>query len=108
MYFANNISEKEPQLQEVSKAYKEKYKEDAINKSFLGYDAVYMLADSAKREGATGPGIIKGLETLKDLPGTTGVLTMSNATHQLVGLSMVMYEIKDGKYVELERYALKK
>ena len=108
IYFANNISEKEPQLQEVSKAYKEKYKEDAINKSFLGYDAVYMLADSVKREGATGPGIIKGLETLKDLPGTTGVLTMSNATHQLVVLSMVMYEIKDGKYVELERYALKK
>ncbi len=40
IYFANNISEKEPQLTDVRNAYKAKFNEEPINKAYLGYDKV--------------------------------------------------------------------
>lgn len=104
LYFANNFSDSEPQLAEVKKAYTEKYKEDPVNKVYLGYDKVLLIADAAKKSGATAEGVIKGLNQTKDLQGTTGVITLSPTTHQPVGLSMVMYKVEKGKYVDLGRY----
>ena len=105
-YFANNFSDSEPQLAEVHKAYTEKYKEEPINKAYLGYDKILLIANAAKiGGGVTAEGVLKGLNQTKDFKATTGVITLSPTNHQPVGLSMVMYKIEKGKYVELGRYS---
>ena len=109
-FFANNFSEKEPQLVEVRNAYKAKYNnEEPINKAYLGYDKILIIVDAIKKMNSTKPeDIIKGLEQVKDLQGTTGVITLSPKTHQPVGLSMVISKIEKGKYVEVGRYVPEK
>jgi branched-chain amino acid transport system substrate-binding protein len=105
IYFANNFSDKEPQLAEVRTAYKAKFNEDPINKAYLGYDKVIVLLKAVELGGgASGPQIIAGLSKIKDVQGTTGVISLSAKTHQPVGLSMVMYKIEGGKYSEIGRY----
>ncbi len=105
IYFANNISDKEPQLTEVHKAYVAKFKEEPINKAYLGYDKVTVILKAIELGGgATGPQIIAGLNKIKDVQGTTGVITLSPKTHQPLGLSMVMYKIDHGTYQEIGRY----
>ena len=108
IYLANNFSEKEPQLAEVWKIYKAKYNEDPVNKVFLGYDKILLIREGMKLGGGTASAqIIAGLNKVANLQGTTGVLTISPETHQPTGLSMVMYKIEKGKYVELGRYVPK-
>jgi len=105
IYFANNFSDKEPQLTEVRNAYKAKFNEDPINKAYLGYDKVTVILKAIELGGgASGPQIIAGLSKVKNVQGTTGVLTLSEKTHQPLGLSMVMYKIENGKYLEIGRY----
>ena len=105
IYLANNFSEKEPQLTEVWKAYRAKFNEDPVNKVFLGYDKILLIREGMKLGGGTASAqIIAGLSKVANLQGTTGVLTISPETHQPTGLSMVMYKIEKGKYVELGRY----
>jgi branched-chain amino acid transport system substrate-binding protein len=105
IYFANNYSDTEPQLTEVRKAYKAKYNEDPINKVYLGYDKMLVVAEGIKKGGAATPDkIIEGLNKVRGLQGTTGVITISPKTHQPVGLSMVMYYIDHGVYKDLGRY----
>ena len=110
-YFANNYSEKEPQLISVRNAYKAKYNnEEPINKAYLGYDKILIIAEAIKKaNNSTKPeDIIKGLEQIKDLQATTGVITLSPTTHQPVGLSMVISKIEKGQYVEIGRYVPEK
>ena len=108
IYLANNFSEKEPQLGDVWKIYKAKYNEDPVNKVFLGYDKILLIREGMKLGGGTASAqIIAGLNKVANLQGTTGVLTISPETHQPTGLSMVMYKIEKGKYVELGRYVPK-
>lgn len=105
IYFANNYSDSEPQLTEVRKAYRAKYNEDPINKVYLGYDKMLVVAEGIKKGGGATPGkIIEGLNKVSGLQGTTGVITISPKTHQPVGLSMVMYHIDHGVYKDLGRY----
>jgi branched-chain amino acid transport system substrate-binding protein len=105
IYFANNFSDKEPQLTEVRNAYRAKFNEDPINKAYLGYDKVTVILKAIELGGgASGPQIIAGLSKIKDVQGTTGVITLSAKTHQPIGLSMVMYKIDNGKYQEIGRY----
>jgi branched-chain amino acid transport system substrate-binding protein len=109
IYLANNFSETEPQLKEVWDVYKTKYGENPVNKVFLGYDKVLLIQEAMKLGGGTSAAqVIAGLSQVKELQGTTGVLTISPETHQPVGLSMVMYKIEKGKYVELGRYVPEK
>jgi len=109
IYLANNFSETEPQLKEVWDVYKTKYGENPVNKVFLGYDKVLLIQEAMKLGGGTSAAqVMAGLSQVKDLQGTTGVLTISPGTHQPVGLSMVMYKIEKGKYVELGRYVPEK
>ena len=105
IYLANNFSEKEPQLSDVWKTYKAKFNEDPVNKVFLGYDKILLIREGMRLGGGTASAqIIAGLNKVANLQGTTGVLTISPETHQPTGLSMVMYKIEKGKYVELGRY----
>lgn len=108
-YFANNFSDSEPQLIEVKKAYMDKFKEEPINKAYLGYDKVLIIAEAVKKAGSTKPeDVMKAMGTITNLQGTTGSITLSPNTHQPVGLSMVMYKIENGKYIDLGRYVPEK
>lgn len=105
LYFANNYSESEPQLKEVYDAYKAKYNADPINKAYLGYDKILIIAEAIKKAGKTDTSAVKNeLEKIKDLKGTTGEITISEKTHSPVGLSMIMYKIEKGQYKDLGRY----
>ena len=109
IYLANNFSEKEPQLKEVWDVYKAKYGENPVNKVFLGYDKILLIQEAMKLAGGTSSEhVMKGMPVVANLEGTTGVLTISPDTHQPVGLSMVMYKIEKGEYVELGRYVPEK
>jgi branched-chain amino acid transport system substrate-binding protein len=109
IYFANNYSESEPQLTEVRNAYKAKYNEDPINKVYLGYDKMLVIAEAIKQGGgATADKILEGMNKINGVKGTTGIITISPQTHQPVGLSMVMYKLENGKYIDLGRYVPEK
>lgn len=108
-YFANNFSDSEPQLAEVKKAYMDKFKEEPVNKVYLGYDKILIIAEAVKKGGSVKPeDVMKGMAQVKNIQGTTGVITLSPDNHQPVGLSMVMYKIEKGKYVDLGRYVPEK
>lgn len=105
IYFANNFSASEPQLKEVYDAYKAKYNAEPVNKVYLGYDKILLIAEALKKADKVDTTMIKDqLEKIKDLKGTTGTLTISEKTHSPVGLSMVMYKIEKGQYSDLGRY----
>ncbi len=89
--------------------YRSKYGEDPVNKVFLGHDQVLIINEAIKLGGgATAAQVLAGLPQVKDLQGTTGVLTLSPETHQPVGLSMVMFKIEKGEYLDLGRYVPEK
>jgi branched-chain amino acid transport system substrate-binding protein len=89
----------------VRNAYKAKYNEDPINKVYLGYDKMLVIAEGIRKGGgATGEKIIEGINKVTGLQGTTGVITISPKNHQPVGLSMVMYYLDHGVYKDLGRY----
>lgn len=105
IYFANNYSDSEPQLTEVRNAYKAKYNENPINKVYLGYDKMLIVAEAIKKGGdSTAEKILAGMNQISGLQGTTGVITISPQDHMPVGLSMVMYKIDKGNYIDLGRY----
>lgn len=109
IYFANNYSDSEPQLSEVRNAYRAKFNEDPINKVYLGYDKMLVVAEAIKQGGgAAADQILAGMNKINGVQGTTGVITISPQNHQPVGLSMVMYKIENGKYIDLGRYVPEK
>jgi branched-chain amino acid transport system substrate-binding protein len=109
IYFANNYSDNEPQLKDVREAYKAKFKEDPINKAYLGYDTITIIANAIKTAGKADATAIKdALEKTKDLQCTTGKITLDPKTHATVGLTMVVYKIEKGKYIEIGRHAAQK
>ena len=105
IYFANNYSDKESQLVEVRKAYMDKFGEEPINKAYLGYDKILIIADAIRRAGSLNTTAVRdAIEQTNTFPCTTGVISISPQTHQPVGLSMVMYSIQDGEYLDLGRH----
>lgn len=108
IYFPNNIAAEDPQIQEVAAAYKAAYNDEPLNKAFIGYDSILVIADAIKRAGAPDPVKVRdAMEQTKDLKGTTGNISISAATHRPYGLSMVMIKIEKGQYVAQERYITK-
>lgn len=105
IYVANNYSETEPQLVSVREAYVEKFGEEPINKAYLGYDKVLIIVDAIRRAGSADPEAVSAaIAETAGLRGTTGILTISPETHRPVGLSMVMYQIDNGDYIEIGRH----
>jgi len=105
IYFANNYSNADPELKELRDIYFEKYNEEPINKVFLGYDKILVIADALKMAGSEEPTAIKdALEKVSNLQCTTGIITISPNTHSPVGLSMVIFRIEKGEYKEIGRY----
>jgi len=105
LYFAENCSASESLTAEVAAAYKGKFEEIPVNKVLLGYDAVLVIADALARAKSSNPLAVKdGLEQVKGLQGTSGVITISPEKHRPEGLSPVLSVMEDGVLSDLGRY----
>lgn len=103
--YINNITETEPQIQDIIEAYKDKTGNDATNKFFLGYDVMKILAKIIEEVGDDPVAIRDAVENLTGYEGLTGNITIDPSTHQTKGLEMVMHEIQNQAPVMLKRYA---
>lgn len=106
--YINNITETEPQIQDIIEAYKGKTGNDATNKFFLGYDTMKIIAKTIEEVGDDPAAIKEAIEKLSGYEGLTGNITINPATHQPQGLEMVMHEIKNQAPVMLKRYSASK
>jgi branched-chain amino acid transport system substrate-binding protein len=83
IYFPNNIAAEDPQIKEVAEAYKAAYNDEPLNKVFIGYDSILVIADAIKRAGAPDPVKVRdAMEQTKDVKGTTGNISISPNTHR--------------------------
>lgn len=114
VYFALNCAFDEPQLQDLNKKFVTAFMpadtvvdDNTISvKVYLGYDATMLAAEALRRAGddITGETVNAKLETIEGLEGMTGTIGFSPESHQPIGLSMVMYVIKEGVNEKLGRY----
>jgi branched-chain amino acid transport system substrate-binding protein len=92
-YFSNHFSpeEKRPGVAEFVKAYQAKFNGDLPNAlGALGYDAVKIVADAARRAGSLDrPALKDALAATKDYPGVTGQITI-DAQHNAVKSAVVV------------------
>ena len=104
--YINNITDNDPTVQEISKEYKEKNRNNPTNKFFLGYDVIHALTQIIGKVGDNPIKIQKAVENLKAYHGVTGDITINSKTHQTKGLSMYMHEIKDQKNTFIKKYSV--
>lgn len=95
-YFVNIAAIEDPAIQDFIKAYTEKYKADPVLPNpLMAYDAAIWIADALKRAGSTdGAKLKEALETTKDLPVLTGMLTIDPATHNPLNKPATIQQVK--------------
>ncbi|GLI51846.1 ABC transporter substrate-binding protein [Tepidanaerobacter syntrophicus] len=108
-YFVNLASLEDPDIQGFVKEYRAKYNSDPVMPNpVMAIDALYMLVDSIKRAGSTdGTKLVEAMEQTKDLKVLTGVLTIDPATHNPLNKPAIIQQIKDGKFIYVEKYVTK-
>ncbi len=105
-FFSTHISTEDPNplIQNFIKKYRDKYKSEPDAYSFLGYDAIMLMADAIKRAGSTeGDKIRVELSKTKDFKGVTGNITINDQRNAIK--PAVVLEIKDGKFKYKETIA---
>jgi branched-chain amino acid transport system substrate-binding protein len=105
-FFSTHISTEDPNplIQNFIKKYREKYKIEPDAYSFLGYDAMMLMADAIKRAGSTdGEKIKLELAKTKDFKGVTGNITINDQRNAIK--PAVVLEIKNGKFKYKETIA---
>ncbi len=103
--YINNITESEPKIQDIVKAYKEKTGNDATNKFFLGYDVMKIIAKTVEEVGSDPVAIRDATEKITGYQGLTGNITIDPNTHQTKGLEMVMHIIENQSPKMIKRYS---
>jgi branched-chain amino acid transport system substrate-binding protein len=103
--YINNITESDEEVAGIMADYKSKSNTDATNKFFLGYDVVYVLAETFKTVGTESSAVRDAIEKMQGYEGLTGVISMDSATHQLAGLEMYIHEIQEGQSVMIKKYS---
>lgn len=97
-------------IQNYKKIYEKKTAKPVSTFGGYAHDALFLIIDAIKRAGSTNPDSIRAaLESTRYLVGTTGVYNMSPEDHLGLDISSFrMLEIRNGKWVEVERpeYAL--
>ncbi len=96
-YFCSAYSaqDKDPNVQNFIKAYKEKYKSEPDNFSIHGYDAALVVIEAIKRAGSTdGTKIAGEIAKMKDFPVATGKFTVDKDHNPVSG--GIIIALKDG------------
>ncbi|MGE5379872.1 MAG: ABC transporter substrate-binding protein [Methylocystaceae bacterium] len=86
----------DPKIVKFISSFKAKYNKEPDSFAALGYDAVYLWADAAKRAGKNdAASVTKALAETKDFAGVTGKMTVDE-NHNVVKAGVII-EYKDGK-----------
>ena len=103
LLIADQLPAEDP-LKSAATAYAKTMREltgkDASTFGGYSYDALLLITDAIKRAGSAKPGAIRdALEMTKNLPGVTGLFTMSAKDHLGINEnSLYMVDVKDGKW----------
>ena len=94
-------------IAEFVRLYRDEYKYDAqypINThSGYAWDALLLLVDAMRKVGTEPAKVRDALEATRGLVGVSGVFTLGPQDHNGLGEdSMVMLQVKDGKFVMVE------
>ncbi|MFA7359424.1 MAG: ABC transporter substrate-binding protein [Candidatus Kapaibacterium sp.] len=98
-FFSTHVSSEDPNplIQNFIKKYRERYKSEPDAFSFLGYDAMMLMADAIKRAGSTdGDKIRQELAKTSNFKGVTGSISINDQRNAIK--PAVVLEIKDGKF----------
>ena len=104
VYYINNINTDDPVTAEMAAAVEDSV--SAVNKYFLGYDAVMIAKMCVEQAGLDDPAaLISAIENVTDFEGLTGTLTIDPETHMPDGMGMFMYTYDNQTPVMLEEFA---
>ncbi len=104
IYYINNINTDDPVTAEMAAAVEDSV--SAVNKYFLGYDAVMIAKMCVEQAGLDDPAaLISAIENVTDFEGLTGTLTIDPETHMPDGMGMFMYTYDNQTPVMLEEFA---
>ncbi len=106
LMIADQLPDSDPQkavIQEFIKLYKEKgYDQQFPINTHSGYawDAIMIVADAIKKVGTEPEALRKEIENTKNYVGISGTYNITAEDHNGLGVdSMVMVQVKDGKFV---------
>lgn len=107
IFLIDNVDYEEDALKDLFDAYVEEHGERPLNKYFLGYDNLLVVAEAIRDAGSDDPeDITNALKYLSGVEGTTGVISIDPETHRPLGLSMVIFKIVEGEYVAQQRFLI--
>ena len=103
VYYINNIDI----FEEATAAIAEEVGDSvaAINKYFLGYDAIMAVKACIEEVGEEPADLVGALANITDLQGLTGAMTIDPETHMPAGMGMFMYTYDGQEPVLLEEFA---
>lgn len=101
VYQTSIPSPKGESFTDLERRYSRKFGKEISMPWFVatGYDAMNLLFQAVSKVGANGKEINAFLYTVKDYPGASGSITISERRSNAVG--EVMYQIRSGKFVEV-------
>lgn len=105
-YVINHLDFNDPDVQDLQKEYREKYKKELEINGYLVHDAILMLVDALNRAGEVdSEKVAKALETT-DIKGITGKIVIGKDTHNPEGKEAAVIKLVGGKYVFQQKYAV--
>ncbi len=98
-YFVNITDLADPDIQKFLQAYREKFGADPVLPNpVMAQDALLLLVDAMKRAGSTdGKALAAAMENAKDLPVTSGRLTMDPENHDPFNKPAVIQRVDVGQ-----------
>lgn len=96
-YYVNPLNAEDPALDDFKAKFKEKYNAEAGAEGgncFFANDALLVLIDAIEKAGSVDPTKIRdSLETVKEINGLTGVISMNKDTHNPIK-PVSVFEVK--------------
>ncbi|RMI35606.1 ABC transporter substrate-binding protein [Nocardia stercoris] len=88
-----------PEVQDFVAKFRDRFGADPGDFNVYAYDAVQVVVQAARKEGATRDGILKGLREIKDFHGIgLGTFAFDQQTRRPTGVKPFELALKDGKF----------
>lgn len=95
----------DPQAQAFNKKYKEKFGEDSNSNAAAAYESVILLAEAMKKAKSITPEEIRNeLEKLQNIKLPSGNFSFDPVTHNPKARSLVIIQVKDGKFTFVDKF----
>ena len=107
-YFVNLTDVSDPDIQDFLAEYRAEYCEEAVLPNpVMAQDALIMIVEGAKKAGSfDGPALVKGLEEIKGIRVTSGILTIEPTNHNPLNKPAVIQKVDVGskEFAFVEKY----